>query len=152
MLVWFWCKFGATLYRAILTISNGILKTPRDNFDLGRNLQKMLSSCWAFFVISLRTMNCPYGHELAYAMNCTIVHELPAALKEWAIQFMKSKISNHEAARLQFMTTCRQFILKKYKAKMAESIEHDLLWSKRAVQFVKNWAVLFTFCRFYGII
>ena len=31
---WFWCKFGATLYRAILTIftiSNGILKTQRDN-------------------------------------------------------------------------------------------------------------------------
>ena len=30
----FWCKFGATLYRAILTIftiSNGIAKTPRDN-------------------------------------------------------------------------------------------------------------------------
>ena len=25
-----------------------------------------------------------------------------------------------------------------YKAKMAESIEHDLLESKRAVQFVKN--------------
>jgi hypothetical protein len=40
---------------------------------------------------------------------------------------MKSKISNHEAARLQFMTACRQFIFKEYKAKMAESIEHDLL-------------------------
>jgi hypothetical protein len=39
------------------------------------------------------------------------VHELPTALKEWAIQFMKSKISNHEAARLQFMTACRQFII-----------------------------------------
>jgi hypothetical protein len=70
----------------------------------------MLNFGWAFFVISWRTMNCPYGHELAYAMNCTTVHELPAALKEWAIQFMKSKISNHEAARLQFMTACRQFI------------------------------------------
>ena len=28
-----WCNFGATLYRAILTISNGVLKTRRDNFD-----------------------------------------------------------------------------------------------------------------------
>ena len=27
-------------------------------------------------------MNCPYGHELAYAMNCTIVHELPTELKK----------------------------------------------------------------------
>ena len=37
MLVRFWCKFGATLYRAILTIftiSNGTLKTPRDNLRL----------------------------------------------------------------------------------------------------------------------
>ena len=59
----------------------------------------------------------PYGHELAYTMNCTIVHESPAALKEWAIQFMKSKISNHEAAKLQFTTACRQFIFKEYKAK-----------------------------------
>ena len=72
---------------------------------------KMLCLCRAFFVISWRTMNCPYGHELAYAMNFTIVHELPTALKEWAIQFMKSQISNHEAARLQFMTACRQFII-----------------------------------------
>ena len=35
---------------------------------------------------------------------------------------------------------------------MAESIEHDLLQSKRAVRFVKNLAVLFTFWNFYGII
>ena len=27
----FWCKFGATLYRAILTISNGVVKTRRYN-------------------------------------------------------------------------------------------------------------------------
>jgi len=45
------------------------------------------------------------------------VHELPAALDDGAIQFMKSQISNHEAARLQFMTACRQFIFKEYKAK-----------------------------------
>ena len=40
MLVWSWCKCGATLYRAILTIftiSNGTLKTPRDNFDFWSN-------------------------------------------------------------------------------------------------------------------
>jgi hypothetical protein len=27
-------------------------------------------------------MNCPCGHELADAMNCTTVHELPAALEK----------------------------------------------------------------------
>ena len=35
-----WCDLGATLYRAILTIftiSNGIAKTPRDNFDFMSN-------------------------------------------------------------------------------------------------------------------
>ena len=32
-----WCKFGATLYQTIFTIftiSNGIAKTPRDNYSL----------------------------------------------------------------------------------------------------------------------
>ena len=41
----FWCKFGATLYQTILTmfaISNGVLKTPRDNFYLWLELQKSL--------------------------------------------------------------------------------------------------------------
>ena len=39
-LVQIWCKFGATLYATILTIltiftiSNGVLKTPRDNYSL----------------------------------------------------------------------------------------------------------------------
>lgn len=39
-----WCKFGATLYRAILTIlkiSNSVSKTPRDNIatiSLGANI------------------------------------------------------------------------------------------------------------------
>ena len=127
-------------YQTIFTISNGTLKTPRDNqttrvdklacqrvsadcsamarkmgakcvapsgnaciarsiiSTFGRNLQKMLCVGRAFFVISWRTMNCPYGHELANAMNCTpAVHELPASLMEWAIQLMKSEISNHEA-------------------------------------------------------
>jgi len=32
MLVWSWCKFGATLYRAILTISNGVAITWGDTF------------------------------------------------------------------------------------------------------------------------
>jgi len=38
MLVGSWCKFGATLYRTILTIftiSNSVLKTQRDNYPFG---------------------------------------------------------------------------------------------------------------------
>lgn len=35
MLVWSWCKLGATLYMAIstvFTIRDGVLKTPRDKY------------------------------------------------------------------------------------------------------------------------
>ena len=31
--------------------------------------------------VKRKSMNCPYGHELAYATNCTDVHELPSALR-----------------------------------------------------------------------
>ena len=112
MLVWFWRKFGATLYATILTIftiSNSVVKTPRDNL---------------LFLIY---------KELCYAGLFVIFKHLGHCNTE-----ITSNIYVH--------------IFKEYKAKMAESIEHDLLWSKRAVQFVKNWAVLFTFHHFYGII
>ena len=42
-------------------------------------------------------------------------------------------------------------IFKKYKAKKAESIEH-ICFNKCGGSICKNFAVLFTFCRFYGII
>ena len=59
-----------------------LLSSQRDNFDLWSKLAKNALLMQGIFVISLRTMNCPYGHELAYAMNCTIVHELPTALRK----------------------------------------------------------------------
>ena len=54
----FWCKFGATFYRAILTIftiSNSVLKTPRDNFDRRSKSAKMLRICGAFLLSLGRT-------------------------------------------------------------------------------------------------
>ena len=84
-----WCDFGANLvehfikrysrysrYQTVLSKLEEIISTE------GRNLQKTFSLCWTFFVISWRTMNCPCGHELADAMNCTTVHESPAALEK----------------------------------------------------------------------
>ena len=38
----FWCKFGATLYATIFTISNGIAKTQRDNLSTSRDYRKPL--------------------------------------------------------------------------------------------------------------
>ena len=49
-------------------------------------------------------MNCPIGHELAYAMNCTDGAWIAYGIKNRAIQFMKTQSSNHEATRLLFMT------------------------------------------------
>ena len=59
------------------------------------------------------TMNCPIGHELACAMNCTKVHELPSALRIVGNSIHDAIASihgggeqptrNHEAAGLQFM-------------------------------------------------
>ena len=46
-------------YQTVLLKLKEIIST------FGRNLQKMLCLYRAFFVISWRTMNCPYGHELA---------------------------------------------------------------------------------------
>jgi len=52
----FWCKFGATLYRAILTIftiSNGVLKTQRDKFLF--LIYKKSSAMRGFFVLMVRS-------------------------------------------------------------------------------------------------
>ena len=68
------------------------------------------------FCYLLENNELPYGHELAYAMNCTIVHELPTALGDRAIQFMKSQISNHEAVWLQFMTACPSIHLQRIQS------------------------------------
>ena len=129
-MVWFWCKFGATLYATILTIftiSNGIAKTPRDNFDQRSKLAKNARRMLGVFCYLLENNELPYRSwiGLRHELNLRFVN----CLRHWrnrAIQFMKSKISNHEAARLQFMTACRQFITFP--------------------------AVLFTFYMFYGII
>ena len=49
-------------YQTVLSKLEEIIST------FGR-IQKMPNIGWAFFIISLRTMNCPIGHELACAMN-----------------------------------------------------------------------------------
>ena len=51
----FWCKFGTTLYATILTIftiSNGIAKTPRDNFDFVE-YKKCSAFAGHFFIVLL---------------------------------------------------------------------------------------------------
>ena len=59
-----WCDFGATLYATILTIftiSNGTLKTPRDNFDQRSKLAKKVLLCRAFFCYLLDELR---GNEI----------------------------------------------------------------------------------------
>ena len=170
-----WCKFGAKTYRMIRklyhdmrwkrhkitqnerfsTIFRGINaseKTPRDNFDQRSKLAKKVLLCRAFFVISWRTMNCPMGMNWLTPWIAHRVHELPAALNKMGnsiheIKDFKSwsrKASIHDgllSIHIQRIQIQEPLI---YRARFA--------LIKRAVQFVKNPAVLFTFCRFYGII
>ena len=63
----FWCKFGATLYATILTISNSTLKSQRDNFDLGSKLQKALRITRSAFCYLLDE---PVGKFMAQVNLC----------------------------------------------------------------------------------
>ena len=128
-----WCDFGANLvqhfmlaysrysrYQTVLSKLEEIIST------FGR-IQKMLRFFRGIFYYLFENNELPYRSwiGLRHELNLRFVN----CLRHWrnrAIQFMKSKISNHEAARLQFMTACRQFITFP--------------------------AVLFTFYMFYGII
>ena len=56
----------------LFTISNGTLKTRRDNFDLWSNTKNARFFYRAFFYYLLENNELPCGHELAYAMNCTL--------------------------------------------------------------------------------
>ena len=136
-LVQIWCNtlcndtHDITRYSRYQTV---LLKLEEIISAFGRNLQKMLCVCRAFFVISWRTMNCPRGMNWLTPWIAPAVYELPTALMKRAIQFMKSKISNREAVGFN-----------SWRLAVNSSL-------KEAVQFVRNWSVLFTFCRFYGII
>ena len=64
------------------------------------------------FYYLLENNELPYRAWIGFAMNWTFGSWIAFGIKiKRAIQFMKSKISNHEAVRLQFMTACRQFII-----------------------------------------
>ena len=86
MMVRFWCKFGATFYATILTmftISNGVVKTPRDNFDFWSKLQKALRITRSAFCYLLDELRCneiclwqnksAYVDEIAIAMKSDFV-------------------------------------------------------------------------------
>ena len=143
MLVWFWCKFGATLYQTILTIftishditryytiftiSNGVAKTPRDNYPFGIiSIQKQHLLRWVlFFCRSVSFWACrPFPSKIPSALCLTLL------------------CSSTSLRSAQDDTT------EKHEAKPSGISER----LRRAVQFVKNPAVLFTFGNFYDII
>ena len=154
MLVWSWCKFGATLYQTILTIftiSNGIAKTQRDNFDLWSKLAKnalLMQGIFCYLVenneLSLRAW-IGISHELhRWCMNC-LRHLKRRGNSILGIEDFKSW-----SQRLQFMTALRQFIFKEYKSQFLWESITICFNQKRAVQLI-CWAVLFTFLLFCGM-
>ena len=73
-----WCKFGATLYRAILTIfttSNGVLKTRRDHYPFGIiSIQNSTHSWVLFFFFVGETCGLPRANAVRpYGVGDTLV-------------------------------------------------------------------------------
>ena len=158
----------------ILTISNSTFKTRRDKNIVPLAHIKTHLSRWVFVFISweqwnesasqILEMTCRSWNSLT-RMKCTAVHKdsfyfticrayhfktaLPSfQVRKANISFFPALLYNfraHRTCNTEITSKSCVHIFKEYKAKMAEAIKHDLLWSKRAVQFVKNWAVLFTF-------
>ena len=151
--MWFWCKFGATLYRAILTIftiSNNVVKTRRDKNIVPLAHFKTHLSRWVFVFISREQLNLPvraseviFDSEVHFvsevspigevanltslmrSTNSTVLHTtslLPKAkTSPLPYHFRALRTRNTEITSKSHV-----HIFKEYKAKMAETIDHDL--------------------------
>ena len=85
------CSAVARILRALCIAPSGYACTAQEyNFDTQFCETKNALLWQGIFLISSRTMNCHYGRELAYAMNCTMVHEFSTALNEWGGSICKT--------------------------------------------------------------
>ena len=127
MPVWFWCKFGATLYRAILTIftiSNGIAKTRRDN--------------WFTNIL----------HNTNFAVGVVFLPlRVILSLSNFSVE--DPVCSSFDAASQFDFASLRSGW---HDGKARATGEWNLGADLSGYSICKNSAVLFTFCRFYGII
>ena len=135
-------------YQTVLLKLKEIIST------FGRNLQKTLCKSRVFFVISWMNwgaMNCPRGVNWLTPWIAPLVHELPTALKEQGN-------SIHEIA--DFKSWSRKASIHDGLPSIhLQRIQSQDGWINRAyLGMIKKGgstlccAVLFTFCRFYGII
>ena len=92
---------------------------------------------------SLTRMKCTAVHKDSFYFTICGAYHFKTALPSFQVR--KANISFFPAISHKIRTFVTEItsniyvhIFKEYKAKMAESIDHTLVWSKRAVQFVKT--------------